>query len=547
MRVAVARNFKGGLNTFDSPLGLSPQYLVELDNLYPDSNGVLRLRYGTTRFADISAQVTAAIGCVYFNGRIVVVGANGRVVTIDGTGTVVVVWNTAIAAALPGSPAGWSTGLTFASFTQFRGNLIICNGVDKPITLSSAFVMTYLQDAGTGSNVNVPRAKYCATHNNYLILANTPTDKTTLFIGNKGSFGTFVGDPAPNDAVNFQTATYITEGSLAIKGLTVFRDRLLVLFRGASLAVILGRYEGSPAVHVPAVDDTIDGHGAAGHNLAVVLGEDALFADTVGVSSLQRALITNSLSPQRETTLIADDIQQAFRPFSEAVLEDQAFAVHDRIQQHVLFFSPAAPGQNNRVFVYCYDRSQRFKAWTEFTGMRYQCGCRTEEGRVFLVDGGTVYYYRNMYEPFYQDYGLPGDQPFSDGTLFTDGTGFSDPNAFVGTDINFSLKTPISDLRMPSVVKNSRYLEVVAEGDGVFTLNMYADRFTQVPALTSQFNQTTQPSGQTPLALRPSNNTQMYAWPCKFRYTQFEVTGSARDAFNLVAIKLHYLPGGIYR
>jgi hypothetical protein len=545
MRISVARNFKGGLNTYDSQLGLSAQYLVEAANMYPDANGVLRVRYGTTQFADMTTNVTNAVGCTYYNGRIVVVDASGRIVVINGAGVVTLVWSTAIAALLPGAPAGWSSGLTFASFAQFRGELVICNGVDKPLLMTSAFAVRYLQDLGTGSNINTPRAKYCATHNNYLILAVTPTDKTTLYISNKGTSGTFFGDPAPNDAVNFQTATYITEGPLQIKGLFTFRDRLMVMYRGATLACLLGRYnDDTTPLHVPVIDDTIESHGGVGHHTAVVLGDDALIMDTVGVSSLQRALITNSISPQRETLLISRNIQQALSAFSEAALEDEAFAVHDRLSQHVMFFIPAVGSGNNTVFTYCYDRSSRFKAWTTFTGMHYQCGCRSEEGRVFLVDGNKVYYYRNASEPVFQDYAVPGNQPFSDGTLFDDGTGWIEATNFNGTAIAYSIRTVMSDLRVAGSIKHSQYLEVMAEGESAYTVSMYLDRNTQTPALTAQFNNTLEPTRSTPLALRPTNNMFLYAWPARFRYAQYRVNGETIADFRIIGFKLHHNIGG---
>lgn len=545
MRISVARNFKGGLNTYDSQLGLSPQYLPVLDNLYPDTNGVLRVRFGTTRFADMSAHVTTAIGCTYFNGRVVVVDASGKIVTISGNGTVTLVWSTAIAALLPGSPAGWSTGLTFASFTQFNGELIICNGVDKPLLMTATHSVRYLQDLGTGSNVNTPRAKYCATYNNYLILAVTPTDKTTLYISNKGTSGTFVGDPAPNDAVNFNTGTYITDGPLQIKGLFTFRDRLMVMYGTATLACLLGEYSASPVHHIPRIDDTIESHGGVGHNAVAVLGDDALLMDTTGVSSLQRALITNSISPQRESTLVSADMQRALAPYSEVTLENQTFAVHDRLTQQVLFFLPRGAHTFNPVFTYCYDRSSRFKAWTVFSGMRYQCGCRSQEGRIFLVDGSMLYYYRNNNEPFFQDYAVAtGTQPFSDGTTFTDGTLWASAAAYSGTAITYDMRTVMSDLRLPGSIKRSQYIELLVEGNSTYTVSMYQDRNTDAPALTAQFVNTADPSKVNALTYRPSNNMLLYAWPARFRFAQYRINGSTLTDFRIIGIKLHYTPGG---
>ena len=128
----------------------------------------------------------------YYINVLVVVFANGNVATVGGDGIPVLRWSTSIAAAKPGAPLGWTSGLSFTSFAQFNGRLIICNGVDKPLIMESTLDVNYLADAGTSSNVNVPRAKYVVTHNNYLVMAVTPTNATTLYVSSKGTSGTFV-------------------------------------------------------------------------------------------------------------------------------------------------------------------------------------------------------------------------------------------------------------------------------------------------------------------------------------------------------------------
>lgn len=556
LQVSEAREFRGGLNTFDTPLNLSTRYLTELRNLYPDTNGRLRLRYGTSLFADTTGILDEIIALEYFNTALIAVGKNGKIVSIDADGDVTLRWDNALADAsvLPdndNTPTGWSTDLTFVSFTQFAGSLVMCNGVDKPIIMAPNYEVSYLYDAGTGSNVNVPIAKYCCTHNNYLILARTPTDGTTLYIGMKGTAGTFVGDPGvDNDAVNFVTNTYVNRGSPDITGLGSFRDNLIVSFPETLLAIKLGEYNSDTTpLHVPRVDDVIENHGSISHRCIVPLGDDILFLDSAGMASVQRALITATLSPVRESTLIGTDIQSAMAPFTPAQLEQHVFAIHDRIAQHIMFFIPKSDTvettTDNNVFVYCFDRSQKFRAWSYFDQMAYRCGTRTTEGRIFLAQGLKVFFYHNQYNPLYNDYAIGGLQNWDSGQPWDDGLGWEELSNAVGTPIPYAFMLPWSDLRKPAMAKVSRYASVSCEGAGNFTLQMFVDDFTQ-PELSMSFQMTDVPAGPS-LAARPANNAQLYAWPQKFEKMRLRIEGQSDAYIAFVALQMMYMVGSVRR
>lgn len=336
---AIARSFKGGLNTHDPDTNMAPGFLTEVRNMFPDPSGVLRVRYGTTFFADVGTYGGTVVNMEYFINALIVVLSNGVVVKVDAAGIHAPIWNSTIAASRPNSPAPWGP-TDFVSFAQFGGQLVLCNGRDKPLVIDSAMSVNYLADVGSGSNVNVPRARYVVTHNNYLIMAATPTDKTTLYITNKGTNGTFAGDPAPNDAVNVNTAAYVMSGLPEITGLGSFRDRLIVCYDELILSVKLGTYNGD--AHVPDVTDVVENHGAVSHRTIVPMGDDVLFMDKVGVSSVSRALITATLSPTRESTLVGRDMQRLLSRFSVEDMTTSLWAMHDRIAQQVLFFIPQA-------------------------------------------------------------------------------------------------------------------------------------------------------------------------------------------------------------
>src|SRR5262249_39202989 len=158
-----------------------------------------RIRFGTKWFANVAGTITGNIvDMEYFNDRLIVVSSTGQIATVTNAGVVAKIWDTAIAAALPGAPAGWSA-TTQVDFVPWKDQFIIHNGVDKPIIISSAFAVTYLQDLATGSNVNTPIGKYGCIAANYHCVAGISGALTTVYISARGTSGTFPGDPAPND------------------------------------------------------------------------------------------------------------------------------------------------------------------------------------------------------------------------------------------------------------------------------------------------------------------------------------------------------------
>lgn len=548
LQTAEAKDFGGGLNTYDTPFNLSRKFATWLRNLYPDTNGRLNLRYGTSVFLDISGDelLDEIIGIEYFNTALIVVLKNGKIISVDGTGVYTTRWNATIA----GGAGPWSTNLTFVCFAQFNGHLIICNGVDKPLIMNSSYSTGYLIDLGTGSNLYVPRAKYCVTHANHLVLAVTPTDDSTLYISMRGTSGTFFGAPGTtNDATNFNTSTYVPRGSIRVTGIASFRDKLIVSFTEAMLSVQFGQYDTSknPHTHTVFVVDTIENHGSVAHKAVIPLGDDVMLLDKAGVASVQRALITGNLSPTRESTLISKTMQNALKDFTPAQLEQFVFVAHDRIAQHIMFFVPKSTtvvdSTDNHVFVYCFDKAQRFKAWTYFDSMPYRSTARSSENRTFFATREKIVYYRNQYDPLYNDISEENtNQPWDDGTPWSDGTYWIGAS---GAPISFEFEMPWSDLRQPGKVKHSKYFSMTAEGEALVETKMYIDRSPNTP-LEGSFYQTTYPIAGTNNT-RPLNNGQLTAWPQKFETFRFRFSGSTSNFFSIVAVRLLYLIGSIRR
>ena len=558
IKQATAKDFSGGLNTVDSPLNLSSKYCVDLRNMYPEASGRLRLRYGTTFFATIPSGQTI-VNMEYYAGVIVVVTAQGKIYTVTDAG---------VATERTFTPA-WTTPVTEVNFSQFGGNLLICDGVNKPLKMVPALTVTYLVDAGTGVNTNTPRAKFMCTHNNYNVAAGILNEPSILSISSKGTDGTFLDDDPPNDAVKLNLATYINIGDAAITGIVSFRDQLIVSFEQVIVSVKLGTYVttaggggggggGSTPVHTPIVEDVIENVGALSHRSIVALGDDVVFQDLAGVSSVKRALITATLSPVRESGLISDRINVAAAGLSLATLSKSAFAVHDRIESQVLFFmpkvSPVLATTDNNVFVYNFNVGARYRSFTYYDQLAFRCGCRTQENRIFFGTGRTLYRYQSRYEESYGDLRTA-------------------PQASAALPTPFRIETPWTDLRDPINAKLSKYLQIIAEGSAQFTVNMYVDRQPTEHDLSIDLYASDAPNASTqtlwywsdelgqwtwstdtglwsdgPLIRgKPAISEQLYAWPTKFKRAKFVISGAAVTELGLVAITVMYQSASIRR
>jgi hypothetical protein len=304
LQQVTARNFGGGLDLIDSEYNLASQFAVSGYNMVPDENGSLQVRWGTRQFADFTGKLTGSIvGLEYYYTYLVAVDTNGQVAVADASGTTTLIWSQAIAKTKAGAPNGWSA-TTIVNFTQFLGSLIIVNGVDKPIIVSKVLDVQYLQDLGSGSNIRVPITKLVITHSNYVVMAGDPNAPGRLYISNAGTSGTWPGDPLPNDAITFDVDKYAPDSIGEITALASFRDRLIVFFSRYILTVQLGVYNtATPPVHQPKIDDTIASYGAVSQRSVINTGDQLIFLDYTGVSSIKQQTLgypTEAVSTQQD-------------------------------------------------------------------------------------------------------------------------------------------------------------------------------------------------------------------------------------------------------
>ena len=523
------RNFSGGWNIDDTDLNLSPSFLTNAKNVVISGDGSLSVRNGVKLLANIGGGV---INCAAFKGAIVAVRTDGTIWRINALGVVTEIWSNSIAAVLPGAPSGWGD-TTFASFEQFDGALIINNGVDKPLEVDSNFIVDYLQDPATGTNINIPICRYAVAVSRYLCFLGDPLFPNRVHISARDAPGTWFGDPPPNDATFTDVASNLANAS-TIRGAAAFRGRLLVFFAEGTVIGQLGIYDDDNN-HTPNFDDAIDQYGCLSHRAAIAVGDDGIISDFTSISTLRRTVLSQNFKPEPLSDLIQDDYVRSLLPLNVERAEDRVFAVWDNNEGRYMLFVPnaatVAATTETRVYVLHYSQTDRQVRWTYFTGWNFTCGCRTLQGNVVFGDKvGDLWLYGNSQNRLTKDY------------IRQPGT---------GQPIAFEWETPWIDFRARSQTKTSKYVGFDTEGTGEFACQMFVDRYLDAPACEMQFSGGDQGQfGKGPQPFGGGRNTSYeknYAWPSKFKLAKMRFSGSVSEPLKFVAFTLHYLSGNNLR
>jgi hypothetical protein len=537
IETTTVRDFGGGLNVVDNDLNLSSRFAKVLKNMFRAPDGSVQVRWGTRLFANIrtvpSLSSDALLNMTYFNNRIIFVSAGGTIGSITSAGVITVHWT------------GWSAGIkSVANFAQFRGSLIIVNGIDKPVIMNNTFSVSFLQDLATSSNINVPITRFVAAYGNYLVMAGDALNEDRVHISNKYASGTWFGDAPPNDATRIDLGSIITTGSQRITGLVGFRDKLLVSTASTMIPGTLGIYDSSNA-HTPDFKETIEQYGAISHRSMQSLGDDVYFADLVGVPALTRTVYNASIRPSRISQLIDPEIQDALGNITTLLgLEQNVFSVYNQAEGQYMLFIPNASdidtATESKCFVYTSIPTLDVKAWSIFEGWNFCCACRSLEGRIFFGSrNGRIYVYGNKQDEIHADL-------------------INDPDVGVaGKDIEFDWQWPWADFDKRMNIKISKYIQFDTKGGAEFTCSMFIDNaITDVdgnysPIISMDlvggdapgFGGGEQPYG----AGRRAVDERLWAWPSKFKIAKLRFHGATKEALKIVAITLGYSNGSIRR
>lgn len=527
------RDFSGGLRVTENEIALRPKYATKLVNMLPDKDTSQVLRFGTKEFATCSANI---VGTKYFKQHIIAVLADGKVVKVDGAGTVTEIFNTTIAAALPGAPSGWSTGLTQADFAEFRGELVIVNGVDKPILVSSSLAVTYLQDLATSSNVNTPITKYVTTVANYLVMAGNPSAPLDVYVSNVGTSGTWEGDAAPNDGISFNVGAYSGGTSTEILAIASFKNFLQIFFENFSIAFQLGTYDSTPA-HIPEPIDTYPLLGTFNHKTFVETDTDLLFASNNGMISARKNVFGGTL----DTTGLSGDLGDAWPEAVGSVTAGSvgSFIAIDPLSK-TLFVVFHQSDETVKAFAMRYGPKFSKQSWSVIEGWSFTGSCLSEKNRLFFYEDTKIYQYGNSVftdENFYADYTTDGED---------------------GNAIDFDWEFPWIDAGNRIKTKVLKNITFDTNGTSEFTLQLFVNKFYRdaennlTPAIeftfvagdTGGYGNNAGGYGDNPYGGgRRANDERYFGSGMKFRIMKMRFSGSTKLPLRFVSISLIYLKG----
>lgn len=521
LRSTTLREFTGGWNITDDDLNLSFKYATKLKNCYIAPDGRVVVRNGTRRFAFLGEHI---INAEYFIDSIIAVTSTGKVYRVFGDSSTSLLTSTL-----------WNA-TEFVSFAKFNNHLVLCNGVDKPLDLDSNFVIDYLQDAATLTNINVPICKYVIAINRYLVMAGDPLEPDRVHISAKDAHGTWFGDPPPNDATRVDVGSVLSSATI-IRGLIAFRGKLVVMFAEGLVFGTLGISD-DDGNHTPDFNDGIEGFGSVSHRAGITYGDDVLFVDLEGVPSIRRTVLSTSFKPERVSELIDPAITASLQPLDFLSLEDRLFSVHNKRNNQFMLFVPNANAlaDTTETVAYVYTRlGDNVEAWSEFRGWNFTCGTRSLQGEVFFGDkDGNIW-------------------------LYTGNTDHVDPfiaPIYEGVGIDYDWELPWLDFGAKANSKHTKYISFDTRGMSEFTCTMYVDELKDeddilIPALVTEFSGGEQGQfGHGPQPYGGGRNTSRkmkYAWPCKFQIAKLRFTGTSTDGLEFVSITLYYMAAGINR
>lgn len=579
------KGFGGGLNSVDDEYAMAPRFAVTLKNFRRAPSGGQQVRFGSNWFCDVKTSFPRGgviLDKTYFNGRLIVVSTKGDIASVTDTGVVNTIWSPAIAASLPGAPAPWGSLYTTVNFVPFKDTLIIHNGKDKPITISSTFVVTYLQDLATGSNVNVPIGKYGCVASNYHCVGGIPGSPTTIYISAVGSAGTFPGDPPPNDAISIDVGAYAPQGAVSIRGMIGFRSYLIIFFQGQTILITLGNYNSSN-IHTPTFPDTLPKFGLLGHRCITFIEQELIFCGLDGFSDAKRNLFSGMINSQH----VSDRIEPFYRNIIGNLTDQQqlenCFLVYDQLWHDTILFNPSG-----RCFVHTGSAGLHYDSWSEFNfPVNWSCATATFLGRVFYSTGTKIFQHGNAVfagENYHADMmndrdsnwapstaytvgqlvrDTVGNQSYTCLTNHTSGTSFAGDYAgtptkwqpYNGISIPFEMELPWLSGRDPMKVKQLRFVSGTAIGVAEFNIEIYVDGLYKDdngnaqfgPALTADFiggsirgfGYNDDPYG----GGAKIDDPRLWGFPVKFKLLKIRVTGNTMKTLQINDFSFLYSEG----
>jgi len=285
----------------------------------------------------------------FFQNLLHVICSEGEIAVLDiDTGVITNIWNTTKAAALSGSPNGWRRATNY-SFDTYRQTMLVVNGKDndKPLEIRhnrpSGAIVQYLVDPATVSNANVYAADLVRSFGGYVILVN-PNNTTTsssnsatvIDISAQSTSGVFVGNAAPDDAVQVDLGIVTSTVDPRITAIGSIRNNVFVAFYDTAMLGRVGIYNGSD--HEPEFEDQIPQHGALNNRVLHTIGNDLFMCDYAGVPAFSQSIQSGSIIPERLSMFIDPALNTHLSRLSQDTLRDNVWAIFNvRDRQYMLF------------------------------------------------------------------------------------------------------------------------------------------------------------------------------------------------------------------
>jgi hypothetical protein len=527
------RDFSGGLKVTENQLALKSKFATKLVNMFADADTSQVLRFGTKEFATCPANI---INTRYYRQSIVSVLVDGTVARTTSAGVTTIIWNETIANALAGTPDGWAAGVVRADFTEFRGKLLICNGVDKPLIIASDFAVDYLQDPSAGTNVNTPIGFYMTTVSNYVVMAGISGEEDTIYISSSGTSGVWPGDATPNDSLSFNVAAYSSNASSAITAIGSFKNFLMVYFKTFSIAISLGTYNAA-GTHVPEVIDVYEGLGTVSSKTIETSNKDLIFPSSDGVFSAEKAVFNNTLTTSSLSADLGDDYIETIGLVPAD--DSSSFIVNDPLSKTIFFVFQQSTG-GVKSFALRYTDNMVKKSWCEIQGWSFTAACVSENGRLFFAQGTKLYQYGNSVysnENYYADY-ITG--------------------ASIGNDIVFDWEFPWLDAGNRIKTKKLKNITFDTTGTSNFSLQCFVNNYyldgegAYDPAVSMDF--VAGNAGGYGLNAggyggngygggRRANDERFFALPIKFKILKLRVFGATKLPLRIASLSLIYARG----
>jgi hypothetical protein len=384
----------------------------------------------------------------------------------------------------------------------------------------------------------------CCTHGQYTLIAGIPTAPSTLYISARDTSGTWLGDAAPNDGIALDLGPRVSLGSSAITGLVAYRDKLLVTFERGVLPVNLGVYTGSPAVHTPTDDGFIEEFGCLAHRSLISVGDDTFYVDNIGVNSIERIVLYNTLRPQRASQLIDPAITALIQPLTPSQIAQYVFAVYDmRNKRYMLFIPVFVNGVLTETIGFSYTNIPvlKIEAWARLRGWAWSCATRTSLQNIVFGMANKLYTY---------NYGAASNADFLGDPAFNSGK---------GVPVAFEWELPWADFQKRMESKETKYIGLDTQGTANFTVQAFVDNIltangVPAPLLSMDFvGGSSSGFGNSPFGDAPfgggrrTAEERLYAWPAKFKLLKLIFSGSTTQPLKFISVSLAYIRSSIRR